>query len=732
MEEKRIAEIRNRVTALLDKGCLKNAIETLGEEIETLHDWTLRTRFTQMQESYGYLLEYLRNSTPDPGREQMYHALTGECYILNDIIAITRETEKSFSPYHAARKHYKNLSQAELLHTQLHENAANAEVARMLPQAEREKSLAAVAQKKEELLNHLFKAIWCSISWSKSDAEKISRIIADEELSQNDRALCVSAVTLSLLKCFEPAKALTLINAVYNDSVTISTRALVGVMLSLFTHDKRIKFHPELQAALQAVHDDARLLTRAGIVQIQLLRCRETKKIDRKMREEIIPAMLKNPHLNSEKMGIDILREIEEEEDKNPEWKEWVEKDEIKGKLEEMTKWQIEGADVYMSTFSQLKRYPFFNEIKNWLRPFDTTIPEIAEILPADTALGKTMLGAICASRFFCNSDKYSFCLTFKQVPQEQRDMLMQQLGGHEEIANAPDTTSEAPAEKEAEIQSNQYIQDLYRFFKLSPFAKEITDPFALSLNMLECKYSAMLVTEAHTLLQTFEYLLNKGYFAEAVAAGKIYEKQNSAGEQFYQEMGYCLQKEKDYHAALDYYTRADIVKPDTLWTMRHIAQCYRLVGEADKALSYYLPAEEIAPDDLSLQMQTGECLAILKRYDEAFARFFKVEYNKPGSIKAMRAIAWCSLLTGKAKQARDYYKKILEHKKASFNDYMNAAHVEWIQKENARAVELYRKAKEMCDNEELFYTNFDKDRTTLAELGADKTEITLLRDLIG
>jgi hypothetical protein len=52
------------------------------------------------------------------------------------------------------------------------------------------------------------------------------------------------------------------------------------------------------------------------------------------MREEIIPAMLKNPQLHSEKMGMDIMREIEEDEEKNPEWKEWGEKDEIKEKVD--------------------------------------------------------------------------------------------------------------------------------------------------------------------------------------------------------------------------------------------------------------------------------------------------------------------------------------------------------------------------------------------------------------
>ena len=96
-----------------------------------------------------------------------------------------------------------------------------------------------------------------------------------------------------------------------------------------------------------------------------------------------------------------------------------------------------------------------------------------------------------------------------------------------------------------------------------------------------------------------------------------------------------------------------------------------------------------------------------------------------------MRAIAWCSFLTEKDEQARGYYKKILELKKARYNDYLNAAHVEWITHNNATAVELYKKAKELCADDETFFAQLSKDAVTLTERGASEGEITLLRDLL-
>lgn len=721
MEEKRSEEIRKEVAALLAARRLKDAMEVLSTDMESLQEWTLRTRFSQMKSSYEFLLDYLRKGTPDPERERMYGNLLGECHILNDQIAIARK------PGYKARC----IEEIAVLRNRLHENYANQEAAGLLSQAEGRKVKAELAEEHERLLDNIFTTITESIAWQKSDAELVSQIIKEKDVPVNDRAVIASAVTLSLMKCFEPLKAMTLIKAVESESTRISTRALVGYIIAIFTYGSRLEFHPELVAATESLIDSPRLLSRIATTQIQMLRCRETQKIDRKMREEIIPAMMKNPHLNGEKMGFDIISEIENE-DKNPEWKEWTEKDRIKDKLEEITQWQIEGADVYMSTFSQLKNYPFFKRNMNWLRPFDPTLPAIADIMPQSENAKKTLLSTICSSPLFCNSDKYSFCLTLNQVPQGQKDMLMQQItGGDDTAEQGIDRNSEIPKEKKAEIEGNLYIQDLYRFFKLSPARKEFKDPFTLSLNLLESPTLRVLVNEPGTILRIFNHLMEKEYYAEAVNAGRIYEKENTPDEHFYQEMGYCLQKEKDYSAAIDYYTRADIIKPDTLWTISHIAQCYRLSDNADKAIGFYLLAEEIAPENISLLRQTGECLALLKRYDEAFARFFKMEFLKPGSISTLRAIAWCSFLTGKEEQARNYYRKVMEAKGAKFTDYMNAAHVEWITRNNAAAVELYIKAKKLCDNKELFFAQFEKDFDTLIERGADRQELLLLRDII-
>lgn len=721
--------IHKRIEKLLCQSRMKEAIDEILSQISEESNWQIYTQIVEIQNAYSYMLEYMRKGMPDPNRETLFREMVGKLLIINDLIALQSSTQTLYSQH---SKIYNNNIDTRSIQMKFAENRANREVLNLVPSNQSGNVNKQLSKEHEELLHRTFYNLWTINNWDRNKSNDIYELLTNKEIALNDRATLLSAITLGLMQCFEEQRAILLCRLSHCDETEISIRALVGLIITIIQFDKRIEYYPQLRTALESLNDDNVISTRIRNIQIQLLRCRETQKIDRKMREEIIPAMLKNPNLGSGKLGVDIMKEIDEEE-QNPEWKAWIEQDNIKDKLDEMARWQIEGADVYMSTFSQLKRYPFFEELCNWFRPFDCEAPQLAEIVPKEAAKNKTLLGAICSSRFFCNSDKYSFCLTFGQIPKEQREMMMQQLGESKEAAeDGPDTSSSIPKEKDAELTSNQYIQDLYRFFKLSRHKREFSDPFLQSLNLLDSSNLLFLINDFQAILHTFNYLIDKEYYAEAINAGTKYENESShCDAQFYQKLGYAHQKEGNIKKAIAYYTKADIISPDSLWTMRHIAQCYRLSGDYENALHYYTATQEIAPDNLTLLLQMGECMAMLKRYNEAFELFFKVEYLNPSSTRATRAIAWCSFLAGKEEQARNYYTKLTQSKKAGFEDYLNAAHVEFTSNHTERAIELYDTARIKCGSLDKLLEAIDNDRVILIEHGANEFELQLLRDLL-
>ncbi len=735
MEEKRIHEIQRKANMLLREKRLKPALEQMGEEIDNLNSWELRTRYSEVTTAYNYMLEYMCKGMPDPNRTLLHSELIGKAYLLNDEIALARLAEHSISVYCQMRRKYKGETAISTYHNKLREHSINRAMLQLMSGNEEKNKELTLRHEQES--SEFFMQLWSEGSWNNKQRNDAKKMLNDIEVDNNDKALLISAISISLLKIFDPTKAIFLCEASTHEDTSISQRALVGLFITTYINNYRIEYYPELIKSIEQLCETSDLENRLLIIQLQFLRTRETQKIDRKMREEIIPAMLKNPNLRNAKLGLDLEKELEQD-DKNPEWQAWIDEDGIKNKLDEMAQWQTEGADVYMSTFSQLKHYPFFNEMSNWFRPFDLNHSAVAGIIPSSADTTKqNVLKTLFASKFFCNSDKYSFSFTLQQVPEEQRNMLIEQLGEQhgEEIGN-PDTEQPSiPRKVEEELQSNQYIQDLYRFFKLSSFKNEFTDPFTHSLNMLENKYPKNILRNPESMLRIFRYLLQKEYYVEAAEIGNSIEESKATtycDAQFYQEMGYCKQKAGEYDEAIKYYHKADIIKPDTLWTIRHTAQCHRLRRDPQNALPYYLQAEQLVPENRAILLQTGECLVAMKRYEEAFTRFFKVEYLEPDSIRSWRAIAWCSFMVEKYEQAAEYYSRLHASPKRNMQDWLNAAHVELVRGNNNLAIEYYKKAATLCKDNDEFSTNLFGDKKVLLAKGITLNDLILIRDIVG
>ena len=108
---------------------------------------------------------------------------------------------------------------------------------------------------------------------------------------------------------------------------------------------------------------------------------------------------------------------------------------------------------------------------------------------------------------------------------------------------------------------------------------------------------------------------------------------------------------------------------------------------------------------------------------------FFKVDYLDSKSHKAWRPIAWCSFLTGKYDQARNYYKKILDNQ-PNAQDLLNAGHTEWALQNIKGALSFYQQAVQMENGNFLkFQEQFSQDVADLLIAGIEETEVALMLD---
>ena len=687
MNEQAIQEQYQHIVNLLEQKRLKEAQVQLEAFLWNCNDWTLRNRLEQAKVSYQYMLQYMRQGVNDPERQKLYRQLLAETWELAEQTRISLLDEVSTRYYHSLHKNKKNIvagygmsSWLKVLESFPDDMA----VCQLMP--DNKQSLDSALQRHEGTAQYLFLTTWGNSGWTVEEEQEARLYLESELLPVNDLCLFTGAILLSLMECFDPRKFSWLLDAATHADTQVNQRALVIIAIILHIHSNRLRLYPELMAKLSLLDEDGSFGKQLNRVYIQLLRSRETEKIDKKMREEIIPEMMKNVTINE---------------------------------------LQLEGADVYMSTFAQLKSYPFFQNPHNWFYPFDMQHSSIIREFGLKPTGENAVLSLILQSGFFCNSDKYSLCFTMAHIPQAQRNMMLSQMTSQDlnELMDESKSSSLRQYALRPDVISNQYIHDLYqrRHEYRDIFKEEIALHRIPALKDILCK-PELLATIA-------DFHFRKEHPAEALSIYKEITDMNHADAEIFQKTGYCLQKEKRYKEAIEAYRKADVLKPDHVWTIRHLATCHRQLRDFATALEYYRKAETMQPENRNLPFLIGSCLAEQERYEEALQCFFKLDFMENDCIKAWRAIGWCSFVSGKFEQAMRYYNKILALKPLS-TDYLNAGHAALLLGNMEKAAELYGKATSESGNRETFLEMFDKDKEMLIKLGVDEKDIPLIRDL--
>lgn len=733
MNEKTINEQYSYIRTLLENKRLKEALMQLESLLWQCPDWDLRTRLEQLQTSYKYMLDYMRQGANDPERWNLYQKLIADTWRIADQSRLLMLDSSSSRYYHEVRRMPEPTGLSEhklekLLHI-LESFNDDLAVSELLS----EDKMNGVLKLHEDTLNLMFVRTWTNSAWTPQEEQEAHTMLASELLPANDLCLFVSAVTLSLLECFDLRKIMWLLDAYQHSNVNVSQRALVGVIIVFHTYKNRLTLYPELikrgdlMEELPSLREDVQRIYR------QMLLCQETEKIDKKMREEIIPEMLKN--VSSMKNIRFELEENDEENDKNPDWEDTFEKSGLGDKLREMNELQLEGADVYMSTFAALKSYPFFREVHNWFYPFSKQQSNVLKILKQTGNEGNSLLDIILQSGFFSNSDKYSLFFTIQQLPKAQQEMMLSQLN-EQQVAELADKSNLENLKKFNDrpgTVSNQYLHDLYRFFKLYVRKNEFKDIFKDKLDLHHTPILDNILYWEDVLFPIADFYLKKGRWDEAI---DIYEELEAIGgfkengTDYYQKYGYALQKRKRYADAIAAYLKADTLKPDIIWNNRHLATCYRMDRNYKVALTYYKKVEEVAPEDANITFYIGNCLAELGQNEEALNYFFKLDFIERNSIQAWRGIGWCSFIVRKHQQAMKYYEKIIEYKPLAI-DYMNAGHVAWVMGDIQKAASFYGKAITASGSREQFLEMFYKDEEPLLKQDIREEDIPLMLDLL-
>lgn len=707
----------HRIIGALDRKELKNAFVFLHSLLAGLQAYSLQEKLQTLQDTYTFMLKYRLQGAKDPMEQQIYSSLLTQTYELCDLARHRALEPVSPLTYYNKRRifqanppqSYSRLYATLSIPTDTIEDKKRFEAAQVV----------------------LFNRLWVAEPINKDDILSVKEILFDPALPHTVGCQIVSALFLSLQMSFDKERLLLLFDALHTENEEIHIRALVSILLVLYIYRKRIDLYPQINDRLAAIHESRPALTNdIRTVILRFILSRETEKITRKLQEEIIPEMMKlTPKINKKMNLRDPHLELPGDE-MNPEWQEILSEGDLGKKMQEFTELQQEGADVMHSTFIHLKSFPFFREVGNWFLPFTIDYSDLAAHFGNGNKAIR-MLDSMTTASFMCNSDKYSLYFSMMQMPEEHRNMMMNQFTGQAEEMLEQNKEELFTRRQKTEIIVGQYVQDLYRFFKLYPGRIDFDDIFKQPLDFHNLKALQPYIAETESLTVIAEYYLRKKYYEDALPIYEQLAEREPDNEILFQKIGFCKQMEGEVEGAIEAYLRADLLNSSSKWVIRRIAACYRTLKQPDEALKYYRRYEAMNPDDLSLLMNIGHCLLELKEYAEALKYYFKVDYLDTKGNKAWRPIAWCSFLTGKFDQARHYYKKILDNQ-PNTQDYLNAGHTEWVLQNLGKAVEFYKMAVVKEEgNFQKFNEQFNQDIHDLLTAGIEECEIPLMLDQV-
>ncbi len=739
MEKKILERNFQKIVSLVLESKLKDAFNALKDLVIASGKGDFISHYESMDETYENLLKYALEGVRDPEREHIYHHLLVSTLELADVaLQAAYMIESDRYIYRLKRKIESESAEIrDNILTNIEDKEFDNEISEIFNLNNPDNK----DRQKEEYKNHqdvlirIFNLVWLTDKFTDTDVKLINTLKNEKNFTWYERSMIISSLTLSAIRCFDVKKIELIIDNSTDSDNQVKQRALVGLFFVLYLYDKRISLYPSLLEKIKGLAVVEDIEKNIELIAIQLLKSRETEKITRKLEEEIIPEMIKFKPKLQDKLDLDNILSSDFMEDKNPDWERVFEDSpDLLDKLQEISRLQMEGADVFMSAFARLKQFDFFNEMINWFRPFHKDNFIINQSLEKEKETFNTglFLESLEKSFFMCNSDKYSFCLNIQYMPDLQKNMMMDmfnaELEGIKELQEEDELLNKSTQQKSI---YSQYFQDLYRFYKLHPLRNEFTDIFKLEIDFYTCDFFKILVKNDEILRNIAEYFFEKDYFEHAV---RIYLELNHKGDnslEIFEKIGYCYQKMKAYDEALNYYKKAELYDSNRLWNLKKLALCNRYLKNYKESLKYYQEAEKIEPDNIYIQTYIGHTYLDLKQYKKALEYYYKVELTAPDNIKVLRPIAWCSFVSGKFEIAKNYYNKLIKTD-ANKYDFMNLGHVEWCMGNKMAAYKNYKLSVNREDNNlKSFLAGFEEDKIHLTGFGIKPTEITYMLEYL-
>ena len=694
------------VDEALQAGNTGRAIRQMENYLAAWPEQHTAEKLAQVREDYDRMEAYWQQGGGDPQREDLYQRLLQRVYVL--YANVMHYHRMKASPYQNSL--YTRVRQGQhdwslaTIRKEMEDFVSNVAMLQLEPDNKRKALSETLYKNHQQQMNQLFEYVLTSRQWSDGVGSQFAEMMTSPTIDTIDQQLLIAAISLSLLNQFDMAK-FRMLTEVYrlSQDEAVRQRALVGWALT--ASDTYRLVYPEqrqLIVDLLRSEDTCQELTE---LQIQLIYCLDQEDASRTIQKEIMPDLMRN---SSEMIANHIETEEERlEEVLHPEVSE-ERMERMEATMRRMQDMQKEGIDVFYHGFSQIKRYPFFYDISNWLVPFFHQHPDIAQFVSKQEGLH--FLSKVFASNAFCNSDKYSFVIALQEVlnqlPQQIREMLQRGEFSAEELG---ETVEQSPA-----YERRIYLMDLYRFFRLYPHREELYNPFDRKNDEMGGCGFFLLELLADTPIEK-----SKAQIVRQLKKHQMNYAATNLLKTFIES-----NRDMQYYLWIHDYDHALQLNPKHERAMLGKGRQLYDEGRYEEALTWFDQLTAIYPEKTNNQLYVAICLVQLERYEEALKPLFRLNYEQPDNDAVSRVLAWTLTCQGKLEQAVNIYEQLVSREQPDSDDLKNYGYCLWLQGQVGKAVELFRQC---CQHHE--QTPIDKffDVEWLKKRGITMVDINMM-----
>lgn len=722
-----VEEILSKTIGFLMDKRLSNAIEILEQLYVQRPSLMGHGEFEAIKTDYQLMVDFMGRGFSDSHRESLYSSLLQRLYRITADLEISWRC-RNVSAYVNSFRVIDHLNTShDFIRTVLEAFVSDIAMLSLQPEETREQKTAELYERHHSFMNRLFNSLWTSCQWTDDDCTFYTELLLSPTVVSTDQQVIVSAISLGAMNQFDINKLKTLVN-VYQKATDehVRQRALVGWVLSVF---EGMDIFPEQDAIVRKLCENPAITKELLTLQIQFFYSKDAEKDNDKIQRDIMPDIMRNSNLTIGRLGImekeeDTIESIlhQDADEKRME--------QLEEKVRKMMDMQKQGSDIYFGGFSQMKRFPFFSDMVNWFTPFYLNHPALRSVI---NKLGDTkFLNTLMERSNFCESDRYSFAFALEQVISQLPSDIKEVMGS--DVALGP--LAESDDREDAISIRRTYLQDLYRFFRLYPTAKDFINPF-------EDNGKSDFV--ADTFFFTYKSFMGTGLDDVKLRLALHLYKHKQMME--LAELLTTFQSDDPRYAILMGYTNIDMGKAEFAYQFFDYAlkaepdNQWALKGKARAALDNedYITAEEVYSKLLKLKPNhktytMNRCVALLKlgRTSEVREELFRLDYQYPDDMNVKRILAWAMLSDNSLDKASQLYDTLLTSNPAH-EDYLNAGYCQWAMGNIQKAVALFREwlAKSGKSAEQLL-NEFRSDEETLSMYNISETDCFLMLSLVG